>query len=108
MDALQSLQWPLESLADAVLADDVRGLAPPKAGDMERMVGVADRMPPAWFARALAAWPAIERDHCLALLPSAYASEVAREWSALAPLPATVTEALRQELAARCAGGARV
>jgi flagellar motor switch protein FliG len=102
MDTLAALQWPIESLSDALLADDVRGLTTPSATDMHRIVALAGKLPSDWCARVMTAWPALERAHCMEALPSRQADEVARALASLPPLTPAAAEAMRLELAAQC------
>lgn len=97
LDELDAMPWPVAELADALLADEVLGLTARNSPDLERLVGLSQRLSPAWFARALAAWPGLDRNFCLALLDPPFAVGVRHELANLPTLPPKLADALKAE-----------
>ncbi|MGN6153587.1 MAG: hypothetical protein ACTHOH_16520 [Lysobacteraceae bacterium] len=94
---LEAMRWPVAELADELLAEEVLGLTARNSPDLERLVALSQRLSPAWFARALAAWPGLDRNFCLALLDPAVARDVRRELTTLPPLPPRLADAFKAE-----------
>ena len=94
---LDAMPWPVAELADELLAEEVLGLTARNSPDLEQLVALSQRLSPAWFARALAAWPGLDRNFCLALLDPSVAVDVRRELLALPVLPPRLADALKAE-----------
>lgn len=98
---LEAMKLPLAALADELLADEMRGLTARTSLGLDPLVGLSERLPPAWFARVLSAWPEVDRAFCLAMLDADAAAAVRRELDALPALPPKLVDALRAESAFR-------
>lgn len=101
---LEAMPWPVAELADELLAEEVLGLTVRNSPDLERLVALSQRLPAAWFARTLAAWPGLDRNFCLALLEPSSAVGVRHELAALPALPPRLADALKAEALALIAG----
>lgn len=100
IDELNRARLPAAELAEAALADEVRGLTASTSLTVEQLLQLASVLPPAWFARVLAAWNGVDPGFCLALLDERRAGAVREELKRLQRLPARLLEALREESAA--------
>ena len=100
---LERLPVPVGELAGDLLADEVRGLTARTSPDLEQLVALANRLPPAWFARVLAVWTGVDRSFCLAMLEDAQRVAVKQELDRLSTLPPRLVEAIKAEAAALAA-----
>jgi len=100
VDELEAMPFPVAELADELLAEEVWGLTARNSLELDQIVALSRRLPPAWFARALVAWPGVDRNFCLALLDAPRAAEVKRELDAIGPLPDKVADAIKAEVVA--------
>ena len=100
---LEAMPWPVAELADALLAEEVRGLTARTSLELEELVGLSRRMSPTWFARVLVAWPGIDRNFCISLLDAPVAAEVKRELAGMGPLSSKVADAIKSEVVAMLA-----
>lgn len=98
IDELESMPWPVADLADELLAEEVRGLTARTSLELEQIVALSRRLPPAWFARVLAAWPGLDRNFCVSLLDAAVGAEVKRELAHMGALPPKVADAIKTEV----------
>ena len=64
----------------------------------DQIVALSRRLPPVWFARALAAWPGIDRNFCVSLLDPAVALEVKQELVRMGTLSPKVADAIKAEV----------
>lgn len=96
---LQALKLPLATLADELLADEVRGLTERTSIGLEQLVELSRRLPSPWFSRVLSVWTGIDRGFCVAMLDRDTAARVTDELEKLGPLPAKLVHALRAEAA---------
>ncbi|MBN7138314.1 hypothetical protein A7A76_04320 [Lysobacter enzymogenes] len=94
---LERSPLPVAQLAEAVLADEVRGLTASTSLRIEQLVALSERLSPAWFARVLLAWTGVDRSFCLSLLDERRAAAVREELRRLDRLPPKLVEALREE-----------
>lgn len=94
---LERLPLPMGELAEELLADELRGLTAQTSLDLDELVHLSKRLPPAWFARVLSVWAGVDRTFCLALLEDAASVEVRGELDRMAPLPPKLIEALKAE-----------
>ena len=94
---LERLPLPVGELAQELLADEVRGLTARTSPDLEQLVALAERLPPAWFARVLSVWTGVDRTFCLAMLEDAQRVAVQQELARLSTLPPRLVEALKAE-----------
>lgn len=102
---LRRLRLPMAELAQALLADEVAGLTSETSLDVEQLMGLANVLPDAWFARVLAAWGEVDRSFCVSLLERPRGVRVAGELSAVNQLPPRLTQALKAEAVLLAAGG---
>jgi len=100
VDELEAMPFAVAELADELLAEEVWGLTARNSLELEQIVALSRRLPPAWFARALVAWPGVDRNFCLSLLDAPRAAEVKRELDAIGPLPDKVADAIKAEVVA--------
>ena len=101
---LERLPFAVGELAEALVADEVRGLTEGTSPGLDQLVALSQQLPPLWFARVLSVWPGIDREFCLASLDDAVAPEVRRELDLAPALPARLVEALQAEAAALALG----
>lgn len=95
---LDAMPWPVAELAEELLAEEVRGLTARTSLELEQIVALSRRLPPAWFARALAAWPGLDRNFCISLLEPATAAEVKRHLTGMGTLSPKVADAIKAEI----------
>lgn len=95
---LRRLRFPLTELRDELLSDELRGSTTPAAPTLERIVALSRKLPPAWFARVIGAWPNLDRNFCVALLDAPIAAEVRRELVRVESLSKPVAEAVAAEV----------
>lgn len=100
---LDAMPWPVAELAEELLAEEMRGLTARTSLELEEIVALSRRLPSAWFARVLAAWPGIDRNFCIALLDPGVAAEVKRELTRMGPLSPKVADAIKAEVVAMLA-----
>ena len=98
IDELEAMPWPVAELADELLAEEVRGLTARTSLELEQIVALSKRLPPAWFARVLAAWPGLDRNFCISLLDAGVGAEVKRELVRMGALPPKVADAIKAEV----------
>lgn len=96
---LEAMKLPLATLADELLAEEMRGLIARTSLELDQLVQLSRRLSPDWFARVLAAWPEVDRAFCVAMLEGA-ADAVRKELASLPPMPPKLIDALRAESAA--------
>lgn len=101
---LERLPFAMVDLAEALLADEVRGLTESTSPGIDELVALSQQLPPLWFARVLSVWTGIDREFCLALLDDGVAPEVRGELERTPALPARLVEALQAEAAALALG----
>lgn len=101
---LERLPFAMVELAEALLADEVRGLTESTSPGIDELVALSQQLPPLWFARVLSVWTGIDREFCLALLDDSVAPEVRGELDRAPALPERLVEALRAEAAAVALG----
>lgn len=94
---LERTRLPIAELAEAVLAEEVRGLTASTSLKVEQLVKLSEQLSPAWFARVLSAWTGVDRSFCLALLDDRRATAVRDELRHFDRLPPKLVEALREE-----------
>lgn len=97
---LEALPFPVEALADDLLADEVRGLTARTSLELEQLVDLSRRVPSAWFARILSVWTGMDRNFCLAVLDAKVATDVRRELAVMPELPSRLIEAIKAEAVA--------
>lgn len=97
---LESMPWPVADLVDELLAEEVRGLTARTSLELDQIVALSRRLQPVWFARALAAWPGIDRNFCVSLLDPAVALEVKQELVRMGTLSPKVADAIKAEVVA--------
>lgn len=97
---LEAMPWPVAELADELLAEEVRGLTARTSLELDQIVALSRRLPPVWFARALAAWPGIDRNFCISLLDPALALEVRQELVRMGTLSPKLADAIKAEVVA--------
>lgn len=100
VDELEAMPFSVADLADELLAEEVWGLTARNSLELDQIVALSRRLPPAWFARALVAWPGVDRNFCLSLLDAPRAAEVKRELDAIGLLPDKVADAIKAEVVA--------
>lgn len=98
VDELEAMPWPVAELADDLLAEEVWGLTARNSLELDQIVALSRRLPAAWFARALVAWPGVDRNFCLSLLDAPMAAEVKRELDAIGAVPDKVADAIKAEV----------
>lgn len=101
---LERLPFAMVEMAEALLADEVRGLTEGTSPGIDELVALSQQLPPLWFARVLSVWTGIDRGFCLALLDDSVAPEVRAELDRTPALPEHLVEALRAEAAALAIG----
>lgn len=94
---LEALPFHAAELAETLLADEVLGLTARTSLDLEQLVDLSKRLPPAWFARVLSVWAGVDRNFCLALLDDSVAVEVKRELARMGALSPKLVDALKAE-----------
>lgn len=104
---LRALRLPMADFAQALLADEVAGLTSDTSLDVTQLMGLAERLPDAWYARMLAAWGEVDRSFCVSLLERPRATRVAAELTAVPQLPPRLAQALKAEAVHLAAGTAR-
>jgi hypothetical protein len=97
MGELTAMRLPIADLANALLADEVRGLTASTSLDLDQLIDLSECLPPVWFAHVLSVWTSVDRDFCLATLDRGIALEVRRELKRIAQLPPKLVEALRAQ-----------
>lgn len=97
---LEALPFPVEALADDLLADEVRGLTARTSLELEQLVDLSRRVPAAWFARILSVWTGMDRNFCLAVLDAKVGTDVRRELAVMPELPSRLVEAIKAEAVA--------
>jgi hypothetical protein len=95
---LDAMPWPVAELAQELLADEMRGLTASTSLELEQIVALSKHLPPVWFARALAAWPGIDRNFCISLLDPAFAEVVKRALVQMTPLSPKAADAIKAEV----------
>ncbi len=100
---LLALRLPMEELAATLLADEVAGLTADTSLDVDQLLELSGQLPPAWFARVLAAWTGVNRTFCVSLLDEDYGSSVADELQSMSQLPPKLAMALKAEAIAMAA-----
>lgn len=88
--------WPVAELAQQLLAEEGDSPAIDAALDVDRLLELSELLPPAWFARVLAACAGVDRSFCLSLLDPDHSASVARELTTAA-LPVKLATALKTE-----------
>lgn len=97
---LESMPFPVEALADELLADEVRGLTARTSLELEQLVELSRQLPSAWFARVLSVWTGMDRNFCLAVLDVDVGAKVRHELELMPGLPTKLVEAIKAEAAA--------
>lgn len=94
---LDSLQIDLEPIAQQLLGDELRGLTEQTSVEVDKLIGLSHRLPPAWFARILESWTGIDSRFCISLLDASTGRAVQAELSAMPRLPVKLVAAIRAE-----------
>lgn len=97
---LESMPFPVDALADDLLADEVRGLTARTSLELEQLVDLSRRVPSPWFARILSVWTGMDRSFCLAVLDAKVGVDVRRELAVMPDLPPRLIEAIKAEAVA--------
>lgn len=97
---LDKLPFAVDTLADDLLAEEVRGLTARTSLELEQLVALSRDLSPSWFARVLSVWTGVDRNFCLAMLEREIAIEVGRELAAMTTMPPKLVEAIKIEAAA--------
>lgn len=95
---LEAMPWPVAEFADALLAEEVWGLTARSSLELEQIVTLSQRLSPPWFARALVAWPGLDRNFCLSLLDPPVAAAVRRELDTMVEMSPKVADAIKAEV----------
>lgn len=95
---LEAMPWPVAEFADALLAEEVWGLTARSSLELEQIVTLSQRLPAPWFARALVAWPGLDRNFCLSLLDPPVAAAVRRELDTMGEMSPKVADAIKAEV----------
>jgi hypothetical protein len=95
---LEAMPWPVAEFADALLAEEVWGLTARSSLELEQIVTLSQRLPSSWFARALVAWPGLDRNFCLSLLDPPVAAAVRRELDTMVEMSPKVADAIKAEV----------
>lgn len=94
---LESMPFPVQSLADELLADEMLGLTARTSLELEQLVALSRRVPAPWFARVLSVWTGVDRNFCLAVLETDIAERVRRELRQMPELPPKLIQAIKAE-----------
>jgi hypothetical protein len=97
---LEAMPWPTAEFVDELLAEEVRGLTARTSLELEQIVLLSERLPPPWFARALAGWPGLDRNFCLSLLDNDVAAEAKHELTRMSSLSPKLADAIKAEVVA--------
>lgn len=102
---LLAMPFAIEELSTTLLADEVVGLTAATSLDVDQLLDLSGQLPPAWFARVLAAWTGIDRSFCVSLLDGEYGRMVADELQPMPALPPRLGTALKAEAIAMATRG---
>jgi hypothetical protein len=97
IDQLIRLGWNHRPAVEAALADELRGLTADTTLGVDALLRLAQRLPPGWYARVVAAAGPVDHDFLLALLDEPYAQRVREALRNLPPMPPVLADAVLAE-----------
>lgn len=105
IDQIERLGWNHRQAIERALEDELRGLTVDTTLGVEALMELANRLPPAWYARVMAAAGPVDHEFLLALLDVPYAGRVREALRTMPPMPATLASVVLAE--AMAVGGRR-
>lgn len=105
IDDLVRRGWNTRGVAEAVLADELRGLTADTTLGIEALLELSRRLPPGWYARVVSAAGPVDHEFLLALLDSGYSQRVREELRAHPALPPAMASAVLAEAMAMAGTG---
>lgn len=101
---IQRRGWNHRAAIEHALADELRGLTADTTLSVEALMELAHRLPPAWYARVIAAAGPVDHEFLLALLDTRYAIRVREELRTMPPMPPTLARVVLAEAMAAANG----
>lgn len=95
---LERLPVPVADLASEVLGEELRELESGTGADPRRVLALAERLPPTWYARLLVSVPGLDRAFFLSMMRREMALQVQAELAKVTALPPLLAEALSAEV----------
>lgn len=105
IDELLHRGWGERALVERFLADELRGLTAETTLGIEPLLELAQRLPPGWYARVVAAAGPVDHEFLLALLDAGYSQRVRAELRAQPTMPPALARAVLIEAMALSAPG---